>query len=596
MTTPIEQVRAALLGRYEVARELGSGGMATVFQARDPRHGRDVAIKVLHPAIASSVGSERFLREIRIAGGLTHPNLVPLLDSGESDGLLFYVMPLVSGASLRERIDRQGELPVDEAVTVLCDLLEALAYAHDRGIVHRDVKPENVLMVGPRAQLADFGIAKAVAEATGMAVLTATGMVVGTPAYIAPEQAAGDGQVDHRADLYAAGIVGYELLTGSPPFGGASPQQLMVAHLTRPVEPVGSVRPTVPAAVAEVVMRALEKRPADRWQSAEEMLRRLREAGPSGGGTMSAGPTVVAGELQIDETVWRRIDRRVFDARMIGDRLRYLDNQVPSDVLVLLVSRWGLEAAEDEDLLGQIPFRAVIPTLFGFDTGRKVRFALGVSDHLVMLEHLLGDLTRRIAPKHVVLVGFSAGGDLMLRLAAGAAPESRIDGCLTLGSNLGRETCFATGVLATVTSGAPEVVLPAMNAALGAASTVGDWVALGDYLVRILRSFGADLGPIREFARGIVEPWTGTGLEPFIEWYRKASARGCRLRCVFEDNDSYRDQVRSLQLLNLDRGVFGPDYRPGSIVVEPVAGHFDLIEPELLLRQLRSLVAELRSG
>jgi hypothetical protein len=593
----LARVRSALGDRYDLGGALGTGGMATVYRARDRRHRRDVAVKVLHPDVAAAIGPERFLREIEIAAGLMHPHILSLLDSGGADGLLWYVMPLVEGPSLRDRLAREGELPVDEALAILRDLLDALAHAHARGIVHRDLKPENVLLAGGRVQLADFGIAKALTEGAGAARLTATGMAVGTPAYMAPEQAAGDTQVDHRADLYALGVLAYEMLAGTPPFRGATAQHLVAAHLTRTPEPIADLRPAVPPAVAAAIMRCLAKRPADRWQSAAELRRRLEPeaAGPGAGGAHPAGPGLTEGALTIDEEICRRLDRAVFDPRMIGDRLSYLDNGAASDVLVVLVNRWGLEAHASAGLIEALPWRTVVPTLYGFERGRQVRFPLGIGDHAVLLERLLAYLTAGAEPRLVVVAGFSAGADLMLRLAAQAGPEVRLDGCLSLGSNLGIETCFVSGVLANVTSPAPEVVLPALNAALGAAGTVRDWVNVADYLARIMGIFGDDLGPIRAFARDIVAPWERDGLMAFVGWYRAARQAGRRLRVVFEDNDAYRHNVRQLQLRQLDEGLLGPGWQPGSIVVEPVASHFDLMEPDCLSRHLEALVADLRA-
>jgi hypothetical protein len=238
----------------------------------------------------------------------------------------------------------------------------------------------------------------------------------------------------------------------------------------------------------------------------------------------------------------------------------------------------------------------VIPTLFGFDAGRKVRIPLQVEDHLRLLEALLRHLTARIRPRTVVAAGFSAGGDLVLRLAAGADSTTRIDGCLSFGCNLGIETCFVTRVLSQITSSSAGVVLPALNAALGGADTVGDWLNLGDYLVRILGNFRDDWAPIRTFAQGIIEPWEAEGIGAFVRWYRLATTAGRRVRCVFEDNEMYRRQVRELQLRNLDEGILGQGYRTGSVVVEPVVGHFDLVEPDRLDRQVAAFVADLASG
>ena len=251
----LERLRHALSDRYHLERELGAGGMATVYLAQDLKHHRYVALKVLRPELSASLAAERFLREIAVAAGLTHPHILPVHDSGAADGLLYYVMPYVDGPTVRQRLAREGELPVADAVRILREVADAMSLAHRRGIVHRDLKPENVLLSGEHAIVADFGIAKAVRQTDEGARLTGTGMAIGTPAYMAPEQAAADAMTDHRADIYALGVLGYELLTGAPPFVGGSPQQTVVAHLTRAPEPVESVRPGIPPRIAEAVMR-----------------------------------------------------------------------------------------------------------------------------------------------------------------------------------------------------------------------------------------------------------------------------------------------------------------------------------------------------
>ena len=277
-------LRAALSDRYHVERELGAGGMATVYLADDLKHRRKVAIKVLREDLSLSVGGARFVREIEIAAQLQHPNILPLLDSGEAAGRLFYVMPYVEGQSLRERLAREGELPVGEAVRLLVEIVDALSYAHQRGVVHRDIKPDNVMLTGRHAVVADFGVARAVSQATSGEGLTSMGVALGTPAYMAPEQATADPNVDQRADIYGVGVLAYELLTGRPPFTAGAPQQVLAAQVTTAPDPISRHRPGVPAALEQLVMRCLEKRPADRFQTASELLAALEPmATPSGG-------------------------------------------------------------------------------------------------------------------------------------------------------------------------------------------------------------------------------------------------------------------------------------------------------------------------
>jgi Tol biopolymer transport system component len=289
-----DRLKEALAGRYTVLRELGGGGMATVYVAEDLRHHRKVAVKVLRPELAAALGPDRFTREIEIAAQLQHPHVLPLLDSGEADGFLYYVMPYVEGESLRDRLVRQGELPVHEAVKLLCEVVDALAYAHAHGVVHRDIKPDNVMLSGRHALVMDFGVAKAVSEATGRQSLTTAGVALGTPAYMAPEQATADPHLDHRVDIYAVGAMAYELLAGRPPFTGATPQQVLAAHVTQAPEPITAHRPSVSTALAAVVMKCLAKRPADRWQTADDLLAQLEPLLTPSGGTTPAETRPVA--------------------------------------------------------------------------------------------------------------------------------------------------------------------------------------------------------------------------------------------------------------------------------------------------------------
>ncbi len=256
----------ALSGRYMLEQEIGSGGTAVVLLARDLKHERPVAIKVLRPELAASLGAERFLREIKIAAGLTHPHILSVHDSGEADGLLYYVMPYVEGESLRARLQRGGALPVDEALRIAREVADALSYAHSRGVVHRDIKPGNILLIGGHAVVADFGIATAAGPDSDP--LTDLGLVVGTPAYMSPEQAAGHAAVDGRSDLYSLGCVVYEMLTGQPPFTGASAQAVLNRHSHDQPVPVRSHRPSVPVEIDAVVQRLLAKLPADRYATA----------------------------------------------------------------------------------------------------------------------------------------------------------------------------------------------------------------------------------------------------------------------------------------------------------------------------------------
>ena len=288
-TAPLQPAQV-IAERYRITRELGRGGMATVYLAHDLKHTRDVALKVVRSELVTTIGSGRFLREIEIAARMRHPNIVPLYDSGQvsvshsgdghdgqSTSLLYYVMPYESGHSLRERLRRDGPLPIDDVVVIVRDVCEALAYAHERGIVHRDIKPDNVLLSGRHALVTDFGVARAASEAKATTASTGAGVMIGTPAYMAPEQVAADPRVDHRVDIYGVGVLAYEILTGVQPLGGDSPQDILAAHLTKTPDPVTAHRSDVPPGLSDVVMKCLEKQAANRWQSAGEVLRALDE-------------------------------------------------------------------------------------------------------------------------------------------------------------------------------------------------------------------------------------------------------------------------------------------------------------------------------
>ena len=281
MSASLVDVQAAALttslaGRYRVERELGAGGMATVYLARDIKHDRDVAIKVMKPEIAQTLGAERFLREIQLAAQLSHPHILPLFDSGEAGGALYYVMPSVEGESVRDRLDQSRMLPVEDAVRIATEVAGALDYAHRHGVVHRDIKPENIMLHDGHALVADFGIGKALSAVEGEA-FTQTGMSVGTPAYMSPEQAAGDA-VDGRSDLYSLGCVLYEMLAGEQPFTGSTVQAVIAKRFVQSAPDVSGMREGVPRPVARAVQRALSRAPIDRYETGAEFAAALREA------------------------------------------------------------------------------------------------------------------------------------------------------------------------------------------------------------------------------------------------------------------------------------------------------------------------------
>jgi serine/threonine-protein kinase len=278
MSTIPDRLTAALSDRYTIERELGQGGMATVYLAHDLKHARQVAIKVLKPELAAVLGAERFVVEIRTTAALQHPHILPLFDSGTADGFLYFVMPYIQGETLRNKLDRETQLGIEESVRMASDIASALHYAHQHGVIHRDIKPENILLHDGRPMVADFGIALAVSAAAG-GRMTETDLSLGTPHYMSPEQATAEKEISARSDVYSLGSVLYEMLAGQPPHLGGSAQQIIMKIIAEPVAAVTQFRKTVPPNVAAAVAKALEKLPADRFDSAKAFAEALTNAG-----------------------------------------------------------------------------------------------------------------------------------------------------------------------------------------------------------------------------------------------------------------------------------------------------------------------------
>ena len=590
----LEHLTSLLGGRYQLERELGVGGMATVYLARDVKHDRHVAIKVLRPDLAHSLGPERFLREIHIVAKLQHPHILGLIDSGEAEGMLYYVMPYVTGESLRVRLAREGEMPISEAVWVLREIADALAHAHGQQVIHRDIKPENVMFSSRHALVADFGIARAVTEAATAGPITATGIVVGSPAYMAPEQAASDPQMDHRADIYAFGVLAYEVLTGVPPFTAPTAVQLVSAHMTRPPDPLSRHRPGIPDALEDIVIRCLAKRPADRFQRADEIVARM-DALLTGPLSEMMGTTeehaVAPSKFRIAEGLARRLDRQAFDPRMVGDSMEYLDNHARSDTLVCFLPALGLDAAEYEEHLRVLPWRCVAVTPFSHEPMRHRRYTLSLNDHFTLLRHFLRHVEERTAARRVLLVGFSSGADAVMRFAS-ARPGggARIDGVLSLGCNISIETCFVTSMLARMSSRHPERLLADLRSVGESATELDTWLTIHTYLVAMLRKFRGAVDPLRSLAREVVRPFEAGGESPFNQWYREASANIPVVRCLFEDSERHRTFVSSL-VLHPDSHRLGDRYREDSILIEPDTGHFELEKPDVVSKHLEAILA-----
>lgn len=599
-------VAGSKLGPYEIAGPLGAGGMGEVYRAQDARHDRPVAVKVLRPEAHSPSGVERFLREIRIAAQLTHPHILPLIDSGEQSGLLFYVMPYIEGETLREQIAGTGELAISEGSLILRHILDALAYAHSRGVVHRDIKPENVLLSNRHALMTDFGIAKALDNLSNPTSgdtansLTTSGTILGTPAYMAPEQVSGD-TVDHRADLYAVGVMAYEMFTRRLPFQATTAQQMMAAHLAKPAAEILPWRPEMPPRFAKAVMRCLEKDPRKRWQSAGDLLAEIETTTADTQKTplkLEVANDLEEHEFTLTERVCRKLNRATLDPRIIGDHLTYVDNQVRSDVLVFFLHGLGLDHGDFDPILKRLKYRGASPTLYGGEPERRGRISLSLADHVVILREWLRDMVERLQPTTVIMVGFSLGADMGFKLLQEAAAQEmpRVDGFLSLECNLSLETCFASRVLANINPDHPDMSVGELGRFGDTSASLEDWLNIHEYLVRVLRKFQGDVGVLQKAAADIVNPFKeSAGFEIFARWFREARKRTGALRLVFSNDQGSMAALAKLKLANLDAGILNEEFPESVIAVVPNSNHFALMSTDRLLRQIEDLVGQTRA-
>jgi len=339
-------------------------------------------------------------------------------------------------------------------------------------------------------------------------------------------------------------------------------------------------------------------RPADRWQSADELLAAIDRAVRLDGTTTSGsrrGGTITA-RMPVTETLARRLDRRSFDPRMIGDSLEYLDNQVESDVLVMLLNAVWLDGSDFEPHLRTLPYRCIAPTLYGFGPRPRYRMALPLRDHIVFLSELLRAMVEESNPSQVIVVGFSASGDLALQLASTTpAGERAPDGILALGPNQGIETCFISRVIAKLESNDPVKLLAALRTISESASSVDEWMLLNGYLGRLMARFRDDLSPLSRLGRDLVEPFERDGPAAFARMYREAAARVRLVRCIFEDTEVCKRLLREILTDHMDQQILGKHHRDGSLLIEPTPGHFELIQPERIAAHLAAMVEELRA-
>jgi pimeloyl-ACP methyl ester carboxylesterase len=407
--------------------------------------------------------------------------------------------------------------------------------------------------------------------------------------------------VDHRADLYAVGVVAYEMLTGHLPFPVAIPQQMMAAHLAAPPDPIGKWRSTIPLRLTRAVMKCLEKRPSDRWQSATELLAEVEAAAaeePKASPGAEIANRLIEHRFMLTERVCRKLNRATLDPRMIGDALLYADNQVRSDVLVVFLHGLGLDHRDFGTILERLPYRGLSPTLYGCEPDRPARISLSLADHVVILREWLRDVVERSEASLVVMVGFSLGADMgfQLLLAPVDEPLPPIDAFLSLECNLCLDTCFVSRVLANIAPDRPDMSITELRRfGDDTFASLDEWLNIHGYLVKVLRKFRGDIGVLQRAAADIVRPFTeAPGFDVFARWFRGARERVPTLRLVFSGASGSRAALARLKLENLDSGILAEEFPEAAITVSPNADHFDLMAADRVLRQVDEVVADAR--
>ncbi len=602
------------LGPYEITGKLGSGGMGEVYRARDARLAREVALKVLPANIAGDRERlRRFKREARTTAALNHPNVVAIYDIGRHGDITYIITELLKGKSLRDEI-WAGSVPARKAIRWAIQVAMGLAAAHDKGIVHRDLKPENIFItLEGRAKILDFGLAKQVDEnvrrgdpggneAHAPTIDTLPGMLLGTVGYMSPEQVRCE-PLDHRSDIFSLGAILYELLSGTKAFGGSNAVEILHAILNKDPVELTADHAEVSPVLQRVIDRALAKNPRERFQSVRDFAFVLEAISPnalvlpSPSRRPGSASAVAQCTFTFTDLVCRQLDRASLDPRIINDHMHYADNCVASDVMVCYLHGAGLDGSDFSKHLETADYRAVAPTLYGFERRGNRHIGLSIADHLVILREWLRHMVEHDPIKAIILVGFATGADLWLEYASRSVFDSSVPvmGLITLDPNVTLETCWATRILAELSHHSPAQILDNLRSLSAGTRSLNEWLNIQEYLVRVLRKFGGNLDVLTRFTTEIVQCFRGADLEVFAGRFRAANSRIPHVRHVFSGVTSEAEAIAALKLANLDSGFLGGGYTADSIQLEKDADHFDLVNPERLNKYVDRMIAECRA-